>query len=119
NDVESFTVLKDASAAAIYGTRASNGVIIITTKKGKGGKLRVNFTSVNSLSAIANKVDVLNADQFRAVVKSKGTAAQIAMLGTANTDWQDEIYQAAFATNNNISLSGGLKNFPYRISFIY
>ena len=65
NDIESFTVLKDASSAAIYGTRASNGVIIITTKKGKSGQLKVNFSTVNSVSSITNKVDVLSADQFR------------------------------------------------------
>lgn len=119
NDIESFTVLKDASASAIYGTRASNGVIIITTKKGKGGGLRVNFSSVNSLSTVVKKVEVLSADQFRAVVNEKGTAAQKAMLGTANTDWQDVIYRNAFATDNNISISGGLKKFPYRVSFGY
>lgn len=116
NDIESFTVLKDASSAAIYGTRASNGVIIITTKKGKGGGLRVNFTTANSVSKLVKKVAVLNADQFREIVNSKGTAAQKAQLGTANTDWQDQIYQTAFATDNNISLSGGLKRLPYRVS---
>src|SRR5450432_3700944 len=73
NDVESFTVLKDASAAAIYGTRASNGVIIITTKKGKGGKLKVNFSSVNSISKNIKNVDVLSADQIRTIVDANGT----------------------------------------------
>ncbi|TAD85239.1 MAG: TonB-dependent receptor [Bacteroidetes bacterium] len=116
NDVESFTILKDASAAAIYGTRASNGVVIITTKKGKGGGLRVNFSSVNSLSQLRNKVDVLSADQIRDIVNSRGTAGQKAMLGTANTDWQDVIYQSAFNTDNNISISGGVKKLPYRLS---
>ncbi|HYO20911.1 MAG TPA: SusC/RagA family TonB-linked outer membrane protein, partial [Flavisolibacter sp.] len=117
NDIESFSILKDASAAAIYGTRASNGVIIITTKKGSSAKLRVSVTSTNSVSAITKKVDVLNADQFRAIVNEKGTAAQKAMLGSANTDWQDIIYQNAYASDNNISLSGGIKNLPYRLSF--
>ena len=116
NDIESFTVLKDASAAAIYGTRASNGVIIITTKKGKGGGLRVNFNSVNAVSHITKKVDVLSPDQFRAIVNEKGTAAQKAMLGNANTDWQEVIYRTAFSTDNNISVSGGLKNLPYKVS---
>ena len=119
NDIESFTILKDASAAAIYGTRASNGVIIITTKKGKSGGVKVSFSSVNSIAAITKKVDVLSADQFRTIVNAKGTAAQKAMLGTANTDWQDEIYQTAFATDNNISVSGGIKNLPYRFSVGY
>ena len=68
NDIESFTVLKDASSAAIYGTSASNGVIIITTKKGKGGLFKLNFSTVNSVSSITDKVDVLNADQFRSVI---------------------------------------------------
>jgi TonB-dependent starch-binding outer membrane protein SusC len=119
NDIESFTVLKDASAAAIYGTRAANGVIIITTKKGKGGALKVNFTSLNSISSNTKTLDVLNGDQIREIVNSLGTAAQKAQLGTANTDWQDQIYQSAFATNNNISISGGVKGLPYRVSFGY
>jgi iron complex outermembrane receptor protein len=116
NDIESFTVLKDASSAAIYGTRASNGVIIITTKKGKSGPLKVNFSTVNSVSSITDKVDVLSADQFRSVINTSGSAAQKAMLGTANTDWQDEIYQTGFSTDNNLSFSGGLKKLPYRVS---
>src|SRR5579875_2009565 len=119
NDIESFSILKDASAAAIYGTRASNGVIIITTKKGTGGKLRVNFSTVNSISAITKNVDVLNAQQFSAIVKANGTPAQVAALGTANTNWQSLIYQKAFSTDNNISISGGIKNFPYRLSVGY
>jgi iron complex outermembrane receptor protein len=119
NDIESFTVLKDASAAAIYGTRASNGVIIITTKKGKGGKFKVNFSTVNSISEVRETVDVLSADQVRGIVNEKGTDAQKALLGSANTNWQKEIYQKAFATDNNISFSGGIKGLPYRISLGY
>ncbi len=116
NDIESFTILKDASAAAIYGTRASNGVILITTKKGTGGKLKVNFSSVNSISTLIKKVEVLNAAQFSAVVNANGTTAQKAMLGASNTDWQDQIYKNAFATDNNISFSGGINKLPYRVS---
>lgn len=119
NDIESFTILKDASAAAIYGTRASNGVIIITTKKGRNGPLRVNFSTVNSISAIRNTVEVLSSDQFRAIVNANGSAAQKAALGTANTNWQNEIYQKAFATDNNISFTGGVKGLPYRVSLGY
>ncbi|HVG13616.1 MAG TPA: TonB-dependent receptor [Chitinophagaceae bacterium] len=119
NDIESFTILKDASAAAIYGTRAANGVIIITTKKGSSGGFKVNFSSLNSVSKIRNTVDVLDADQLRTIVNQRGTAAKKAMLGTANTDWQKEIYQTAFGTDNNIGLSGGIKNLPYRISLGY
>jgi TonB-linked SusC/RagA family outer membrane protein len=119
NDIESFTVLKDASAAAIYGTRASNGVIIITTKKGSSENLKINLSSVNSISSISKKVDILSAGQFRAIVNANGATAQKAMMGTANTDWQNQIYQDAIATTNNISISGGIKKFPYRISLGY
>lgn len=119
NDIETFTVLKDASATAIYGTRASNGVIIITTKKGRSDALKVNFNTVNSISTITKKVSVLSGDQIRDIVNANGTAAQKAMLGSANTDWQDEIYRNASGTDNNISVSGGIKNFPYRLSVGY
>jgi TonB-linked SusC/RagA family outer membrane protein len=118
-DIESFTVLKDASATAIYGSRASNGVIMITTKKGRGGSLKVNFNTVNSVGMITKKVDVLNAAQFRSVVNANGSAAQIAMLGGASTDWQDQIFQTAFGTDNTVSLTGGVKGLPYRLSIGY
>ena len=119
NDIESFTILKDASATAIYGTRASNGVILITTKKGRSGALKVNFSSVNSISEIRKKVAVLSADEVRQIVNQLGTADKKAQLGSANTDWQDQIYQAAFAIDNNISFTGGIKNLPYRFSLGY
>lgn len=117
NDIESFTVLKDASAAAIYGSRAANGVIVITTKKGTKGGVKVNFSSQVGINTVANTVDVLSADQFRALVNEKGTDAQKALLGTANTNWQDEIFHTALTTNNNISASGTLFNkLPVRLS---
>ena len=119
NEIQSFTVLKDASASAIYGTRAANGVILITTRKGTGGKMKINFTTGVSASAITKKVDVLSADEFRSIVNAKGTLSQKSMLGTANTDWQDEIYQTALATDNNLTISGGIKNLPYRVSLGY
>ena len=119
NDIESFTILKDASAAAIYGTRASNGVIIITTKKGKAGALKLNFSTVNSLSKVSDEVSVLNAQQFRDVVNQYATDAQKAVLGSENTDWQSLIYQTAFTTDNNLSISGGIKGLPYRVSIGY
>ena len=119
NDIESFTILKDAAATAIYGTRASNGVIIITTKKGRSGPLRVNFSTVNSISSVRKTVEVLSADQFRAIVNATGSAAQKAMLGSSNTDWQNQIYQQAFASDNNISVTGGVKGLPYRVSVGY
>ena len=117
NDIESFTVLKDASAAAIYGSRAANGVIVITTKKGSKGAVKVNFSSQVGINTVADKVDVLNADQFRALVNEIGSDAQKGLLGTANTNWQDEIFQTALTTNNNISVSGALFNkLPVRLS---
>lgn len=123
NDIESFNILKDASATAIYGSRASNGVIIITTKKGKGGsKLNINFSSLNSLSKITKEAPVLTASEFRDVVNSPQaglTDAQKALIGTSNTDWQSLIYHQAFATDNNISFTGGIKGFPYRLSIGY
>ncbi len=119
NDIESFNILKDASATAIYGSRASNGVIIITTKKGARGPLRVNFSTVNSIAERTGKVDVLTADQFRQVVTENGTAAQAELLGGADTDWQDEIFQKAFTTDNNISVSGAVGALPFRVSVGY
>ena len=117
NDIESFTVLKDASAAAIYGSRAANGVIVITTKKGAKGGVKVNFSSQVGINTVANTVDVMNADQFRELVNTKGTADQQALLGNANTNWQDEIFHTALTTNNNISVSGSLFNkLPVRLS---
>ncbi|HEY4061733.1 MAG TPA: SusC/RagA family TonB-linked outer membrane protein [Puia sp.] len=118
-DIESFTVLKDASAAAIYGTRASNGVIIITTKKGSSMGLKLTFNSVNSVGSVTKKVPVLSAAQFRSVVNTNGSAAQIASMGGASTNWQDQIFQSAFGTNNTISMTGGIKSLPYRLSFGY
>src|SRR5674476_717995 len=120
NDIESFSILKDASATAIYGSRASNGVIIITTKKGRlGGKPVVNFNTNFSVSKIIKKVDVFSADAFRNYVKANGDSTYIKLLGTASTDWQDQIYQTALSSDNNISVSGGYKNMPYRYSLGY
>ncbi|MBD1434468.1 SusC/RagA family TonB-linked outer membrane protein [Sphingobacterium sp. DN00404] len=120
NDIETFTVLKDANATAIYGSRASNGVILITTKKGTSGKPSFNFSSQNSLAKVANKVDLLSADQIREYVNTEGNDAQRASLGDANTDWQDEIYREAFASDNNLSVAGAIQpNLPYRVSLGY
>lgn len=119
NDIESMTILKDANATAIYGSRASNGVILITTKKGKVGRPKLDFSTVNSLSTIASQVDVLSASQVRDYVAANGSTAQKDLLGSASTNWQDEIYQNAFSTDNNITLSGGLQNMPYRVSIGY
>jgi iron complex outermembrane receptor protein len=119
NDVETMTVLKDASATAIYGSRASNGVIMITTKKGtQGQKLKIDFSTQNSVATIARKVDVLPADEFREAVMNYPKTEQrfIDLLGEASTNWQDEIFRAAFASDNNLSVSGSVKNLPYRVS---
>ncbi len=119
NDIETFTILKDANATAIYGSRASNGVIIITTKKGTSGKPSINFSSSNAIATVASKVDVLTADEIRTYVNANGTTAQKGYLGSANTDWQDVIFQNAFTSDNNISISGSIKNMPYRFSTGY
>ena len=119
NDIESMNILKDASATAIYGSRASNGVIIITTKKGKSGKPRFNFTTQNSISTLPKEADVLSPAEFRNYVNTHGTPAQIAIMGNASTDWQNEIYDNAFTTDNNLSVSGSYKVLPYRVSLGY
>jgi TonB-dependent starch-binding outer membrane protein SusC len=117
SDIESFNVLKDASATAIYGSRASNGVIIITTKKGtKKDAFSVNFTSLFSAGTKTKNVDVLSADQFRQAVNERGTDSQKALLGTANTNWQDEIYRTAISNDLNLSVTGVLADVPYRVS---
>ncbi|SDX41644.1 SusC/RagA family TonB-linked outer membrane protein [Hymenobacter psychrophilus] len=120
NDIESISVLKDASSTAIYGSRASNGVIIVTTKKGvQGQELRVNVSSQNSVSQAKKYVDVLSGDEFRKVVLAQGNAQQIALLGqdqTVNTDWQREIYRTALTTDNNVSLTGAVGAVPFRVS---
>jgi TonB-dependent starch-binding outer membrane protein SusC len=119
NDIESFNILKDASATAIYGNRATNGVIIITTKKGRTGKFRVNFSTVNSFSVVGDKVDMMSADEFRTLIAGKGNPSQNGLLGTADTDWQDLIYRNAFGSDNNISFTGGVDKLPYRLSLGY
>ena len=119
NDIETFTVLKDASATAIYGSRASNGVILITTKKGKKGKATFNFSSQLSSASISKKADVLNAEQVKTIVNANGNSIISAKMGSSNTDWQEQIYQSAIGTDNNLGISGSLKNMPYRVSFGY
>ncbi len=128
NDIESITVLKDASAAAIYGNRASGGVILITTKKGKlGKKIQVSYNANVSVGQNSNRVDVLSADEFRTAVNTHYANPDpmapphpaLALLGTANTDWQDEIYQSAWGQDHSVSVSGGVGMVPYRVSLGY
>ena len=120
SDIESMTVLKDASSTAIYGSRASNGVIIITTKKGQQGAVKVNFNTTNSMQTRAQMVDMLSRDEFVNVINQFGTDNQKSLLGTANTDWNDEVYHTAFGTDNNLSVSGSIdKWLPFRVSVGY
>ncbi len=123
NDIETFTVLKDASAAAIYGSRASNGVILITTKKGKSGKAVFNFSTQLSAGTIANSASILSPNQVRQLVTNNaginGLPNLVSLIGPAYTDWQSQIFQTAMSTDNNLSVAGTLKTMPYRISLGY
>ena len=125
SDIETFTVLKDASATAIYGSRASNGVIIITTKKGSAGqKMKVSYDGNVSFGTLTNRLQTLTGDQTRAYAMSLGYSKdQMAYLGTENTDWQDQVYRTAVSTDHNVSMTGGFKdknvNMPYRASIGY
>ncbi|GAB6007841.1 SusC/RagA family TonB-linked outer membrane protein [Dysgonomonas reticulitermitis] len=133
-DIESFSVLKDASATAIYGSRASNGVIIITTKKGGAKKLKINYNSTYSASVNSGKVPVLSPGQFRdymdeyyPISTPAGTAAHRAInyayadgtIGYYNTDWQDQIFRTGLSTDQNVSVSGGGEKSPFRLSVGY
>ena len=113
-DIASIDVLKDASAAAIYGSRAANGVIVITTKKGKSGKTQMDFSVSTAFSNLSNKVDVFSASEFRDQVIAAGG---ILSDGGANTDWQDELTRTAISKNINFSMSGGTDKSSYAASF--
>ena len=122
NDIESYTVLKDASATAIYGSRASNGVIIITTKKGTGDKMKVSYNSSYSLKQNTSTLEMMTGDQYRQYIKDVygENDPRLGMMGNANTDWQDLIYRTAFSTDQNVSLYGNAKSvLPYRVSLGY
>ena len=121
-DIESFNVLKDASATAIYGSRGSNGVIIITTKKGRKGQApQVSYAGSFTISSKIKTLDVMDGDQYRAFIKEiwGENSEAYSVLGTANTDWQDLIYRTAFSHDHNVTVSGALKDLPYRISVGY
>ncbi|MDO4164266.1 MAG: TonB-dependent receptor [Bacteroides sp.] len=121
-DIETFTVLKDASATAIYGSRGSNGVIIITTKKGRSAqKASVSYNGNVSISMKKKTLDVMNADEYRSFIESYYGADSEAYskLGDTSTDWQDEIYRTAVSHDHNVTVTGGLKNMPYRVSLGY
>lgn len=116
NDIESMTVLKDASSTAIYGSRASNGVILITTKKGTTGDLKINFSTTHSLQKRTKLADMLSFHEFHNVVGIQGSPEQQALLGGNRTNWNDEIFRVAYGTDNNLSFSGAFKNVPFRAS---
>lgn len=120
-DIETFTVLKDASATAIYGSRASNGVILITTKKGQTGRIRVAYNANVSVSTPRNKYDMLNGDEYRALVNSLPDATDamksaLELYPGQSTDWQDEIYRTSVSTDHNVSVLGAVKGMPFRTS---
>ena len=131
-DIESFNVLKDASATAIYGSRGSNGVIIITTKKGRRG-LQVSYNGSFTVSKNSKNLDVLSADEYRSLIGNKfGTDLYIldangnqvptaySRLGKTNTNWQNEIFRTAFSHDHNVAVSGQVANWlPYRVSAGY
>ena len=126
NDIESFSVLKDASAAAIYGSRASNGVILITTKKGKGTRPQVAYNGSFSVMQNPKTVPVMTASQLREFygkIYPAGTVTGDAvanLLKDSDTDWQDLVFRTAFASEHNVSIFGNHKQkMPYRASVAY
>lgn len=110
SDIESISVLKDASAAAIYGARGSNGVVIVTTKKGKKGEGSFSFDSYVGVSSVAKKLDLLTADEYRNAI------TDTAFDHGGNTDWQDEIYRKAITNNNSLSFSKQTNTGNYYVS---
>ncbi|WP_010136928.1 SusC/RagA family TonB-linked outer membrane protein [Ochrovirga pacifica] len=119
DDIDSMVVLKDASATSIYGSRGANGVILITTKKGKKGGFKFSYNAATSVYTPAEKSDVYTADAFRELINTIGDADDIAKLGDANTNWQDEIYQTAIGHQHNFSARGSVLNMPLRVSLGY
>lgn len=121
NDIESFTVLKDASATAIYGSRASNGVIIITTKKGQSSNVKFSYNGNTSVGFKANEYSVMSAGDYRQALTNRygESSKAVALLGDANTNWQNEIFKPAFGHDHNISAAGGAGKLPFRASVGY
>ncbi|MFZ4708084.1 MAG: SusC/RagA family TonB-linked outer membrane protein, partial [Bacteroidales bacterium] len=112
-DIETMTVLKDASATAIYGSRGANGVIMITTKKGVAGEVKLSYDGSFGMSKLPKKLDILSADEYKSAVTAKGLSTT---FGAANTDWQDEIYRTAYSQSHNVAFSGGSPKTQYRVS---
>ena len=119
-DIENITVLKDASSTAIYGARASNGVILITTKKASEEKLKISLITTHSIQTLAKTANMLSEEQFREVIGSEGTALQKSLLGNVSTNWNDQVFQSAFGTDNNLNISSrAIENLPLRFSLGY
>jgi TonB-linked SusC/RagA family outer membrane protein len=121
-DIESLQVLKDASATAIYGSRGSNGVILVTTKKGRSGKLNVELNSTYAIQNTSNRLDLLNANDFATYqnrIRANQGNTNPFPQGTADTDWQDEIYRSGNTSNNQLSFSGGSDKVNYYASGTY
>ncbi len=112
-DIASIEILKDASATAIYGSRGANGVIMITTKRGKSGKAKINLTSSFSIQEVLNRLDLLNADQFTSYIREINPDYT---PGGPNTDWQELIYRPGTISNNQLSISGGSDDISYYLS---
>ncbi|NBC65743.1 MAG: SusC/RagA family TonB-linked outer membrane protein [Bacteroidetes bacterium] len=119
NDIESIDVLKDASAAAIYGSRGANGVILITTKKGRGGATQLNYSTYMGVSSVRKKIDLLSADQYRNFLNENSETIGEYQDGGVSTDWQDQIYQTGVTQSHDIALSGGSEQTSYRASINY
>jgi TonB-dependent starch-binding outer membrane protein SusC len=124
DDIDTYTVLKDASATAIYGSRASNGVIIITTKKGVPGskKFGVEYSGNVSVATVPRTISVLGADEFRSLVKERyaGNDAVLNLLDSVHsTNWQNEIFRSAISTDHNLAFTGAISTMPYRVSVGY
>ncbi len=124
-DIESFTILKDASATAIYGSRASNGVILITTKKGAGGKIKITYDGNMSIGTPKKKIEVMTGDEYRVFLKDSFSSSSLynemsKRQGLVNTDWQDVIFRTTYNSEHNLSVYGAAnKKMPYRASFGY
>ncbi len=119
NDIETFTVLKDASATAIYGSRASNGVILITTKKGSGAGMKIDYAGNMSVATKASELDVLSSEEYRTIFTER-YPDEVGMMGDSNNDWQDEVYRTAVSTDHSLAMSGMIAdNVPYRASVGY
>jgi TonB-dependent starch-binding outer membrane protein SusC len=118
DDIESISILKDASAAAIYGARGSNGVILVTTKKGPRAGQTLTFSSTTSFSTVQNKLDILSAGEYVSAAQAAGASADVANFGSS-TDWQDQVFRSTVSQDYNISYGSGTENGSYRLSLGY